>query len=217
MAGIGWQTEATGLLSSWTPDFTNSGGNNWDLRTGAASGKTKFQNRFNERKELRLKGFVVDVIKRMGSISGLDCGGLRRETWVMEAEDQFRVPGKNDEEFRRTLNADKRVEADCEMKADGMETYLESFRSVLRRQPGGVDHEDGATFHVLQIHMAQFSSSAMIRAIHGRRLCETDNGRLGLVPRGAEVGDLVCVVRRGQSPLLYERPRKLTISDRNLN
>jgi hypothetical protein len=131
------------------------------------------------------------------------------ETWFKEAEDQFFVLGKNDEEFWRTLTADKRVEADCEMKADGMQVYFDAFRSVLRHQPGGVDHGDGATFHGLQIHMVQFFSSTMTRAIQGRRLCETEDGRLGLVPGGAEVGDLVCVVQGGQSPLLIRKTQEV--------
>jgi hypothetical protein len=42
MAGIGWSTKAPRLLPSWAPDFSNSGGNNWDTRTWVASGKSKF-------------------------------------------------------------------------------------------------------------------------------------------------------------------------------
>jgi hypothetical protein len=148
------------------------------------------------------------VVKKMGPIYGSGLGESKLQTWLIETEDQFSIPGKNDEEFRRTLTADKRVEVDCEMKADGMEPYFESFRFVFRHQPGGVDHVDGTTFTGMQIHMAQFFFSAIRRAIIGRRFCETGNDRLGLVPRGAEVGDLACVVHGGQSPLLMRPVKK---------
>jgi hypothetical protein len=142
----------------------------------------------------------------MGSVNGLGIGGLPLEMWFMEAKEQFRVFGENDEEFRRTLTADKRVAADDEMKADGMKPYLESFRSIIRHQPRRIDYGDGTACNEMQVHMAQFFQSGLTRAILGRRFCESGDGRLGLLPRGAEVGDLVCVVHGGRRPLLI-RPR----------
>jgi hypothetical protein len=92
------------------------------------------------------------------------------------------------------------------MKADGMEQYFEPFRSIIRHQTGRIDHGDGTTFNEMQVHMAQFFQSAFTRAILGRRFCESGDGRLGLLPRGAEVGDLVCVVQ-GAKPVTYTTSR----------
>jgi hypothetical protein len=210
MAGIGWPTQTPGRLSSWVPDFTNSGGNNWDVRTWAASGYSSFQPQSSGSKELHLRGFHVDVVKRMGSNNGLGPGELQTPAWFMEAEELFRVPGKNDAEFRRTLTADKMNSADDEATAENMEPYFESLRSVFRHRHSGTD--DGVPFTGYQLHLAQYFLRALRRAMVGRRFCETGDGRLGLVPRGAEVGDVVCVVHGGQSPLLIRCSQKVESS-----
>lgn len=210
MADIGWPTQTPGHLPSWVPDFTNSGGNNWDVQTWAASGNSNFQPQFSESKELHLRGFHVDVVKRIGSNNGLGPGELQTPAWFMEAEELFRVPGKNDAEFRRTLTADKRIEADDGATAENMEPYFESLRSVYRYQHSGID--DGVPFTGFQQHLAQYFLRALRRAMIGRRFCEMGDGRLGLVPRGAEVGEIVCVVHGSQSPLLIRRSQKVESS-----
>lgn len=70
MAGIGWTKSISGL-PSWTADYTNHYGNEWDMRAWAASnsaGLISCFGRILEPDKLPLTGFIVETAIKMKSV-----------------------------------------------------------------------------------------------------------------------------------------------------
>jgi hypothetical protein len=64
---------------------------------------------------------------------------------------------------------------------------------------------------VLNIQVSPFAM-AMRKAAGYRRFCTTKGGRFGLVPPGAEVGDLICIPVGAQTPFVLRQPKEPLIA-----
>ncbi|KAF2688105.1 HET-domain-containing protein [Lentithecium fluviatile CBS 122367] len=126
----------------------------------------------------------------------------RQQLWLLECEDialgdDMTMSPQRFEEFWRTMLCDAKGLPDIHERATAEYTsYFLQFCEVLHAEPG----EKNSNWYKDRLQ----GTIAVEQSLHAhagrRRFCATSGGRLGHVPRGTAVGDLICVFYGGSVP-----------------
>lgn len=205
-AGIGY-ARSLPKLPSWAPDYQHQGYDNRDYRNFKAAGATEAKVSFGENKELTVSGHMIDVVTEVSSVWGQYFEPLEAWKWYEAIEKQFLRPGINDKEFRRTLCADRPRIQDNDNDVDRIEAYFQAFRTswkMLYDRSVVVEGEDRQGEKERQEKYIVFTTAFNV-ALKNRRMCTMKNGRLGTVPPGSKVGDVVFLGFGARCPLLLRK------------
>jgi hypothetical protein len=189
-AGIGWPRSLSDL-PSWTPDYTNLDKMITALPEDHSAKEADLVMNFtSDGKELHLTGHIVDVLTEIGSSDLQSHDDF--PTWVLEVEKEFHARGTGEAFWRTIIGSHVQGKGTPEELLEDAKVFRSACASVLCSL--GYDAQKKAKIH-------GFWNYAFL-ACSRRRFCVTSHGRFGLVPGGSKVGDQVCIVRGGQSPLL---------------
>jgi hypothetical protein len=222
-AGVGGN-RAIKSLPSWVPDYsviTSA----VPLRGGTAGGQNSlcsfsFHLSPQGPKKLHARGHILSPLLELGSlheVSEVSSTGTKRNdffTWYLETAEIFCKP-EVETQFWRALVANQfRTPEDIGPypDEDWFLTCFESFKDIFQQVYDSTLPATEQLYNAREVGKAQAFRNPMIVATLGRRMCRIEldfgnksEGRLGLVPRGAEVGDLICVFNGVDVPFIVRR------------
>ncbi|KAF4636544.1 hypothetical protein G7Y89_g1529 [Cudoniella acicularis] len=222
-AGIGGNRAIEGL-PSWVPDYYVTTGA-VPFRGGAAGGQSSlcsfsFHLSLQGPKELHVRGRVLSPLLELGplhEVSRVSTTGTKRTdffTWYLDTAKIFCKP-EAETQFWRALVANQfraPENIDPYPDEDWFLSCFESFKDIFQQVYNSTLPAMEQLYNAREVGKAQAFRNPMIVGTLGRRMCRTEldfgnksEGRLGLVPRGAEAGDLVCVINGVNVPFIVRR------------
>lgn len=200
MAGIGWSTSTLERLPSWVPDYIDSGQNNWRATLPLNSGRHAPDISFDdENHELNLKSYVIDTITKLGAAKEIGPEHEDLGSWLLETQLLFCVSKEKYEAFTRLLIVGQEG-GRSDMTLEEFDEHYQAFQSLSPSSSAF-----GEQVSNMSLLLAHRFTTLVRKMVNGRRLAEMQKEGLGIVPGGAEVGDLICLVAGGRFPFVIRQ------------